>query len=488
MADRVSSPRRSPRPGCERLREAGVDVELELERASCCERIGDYDALVVRSATKVDAELIAAAERLRVIGRAGVGRGQRRRRRPRRRRGILVCNAPQSNIALGRRARHRADARAGPPHPARRTRALVRRALGALALRGRRAGRQDARACSASAASASSWPRAPAPSACAWSRTTPSSPPSASASAAPSAPRPSTAALARPTGVVSLHLPATDRHAPRHRRPPARADAARRAPRQRGARRPRGHRGAGRGAALGARRGRGDRRLRAGAAHRVAAVRAAQRRASRRTSAPRRAEAQDRAGAIIAEQVVAGARRRAGRERRQHARTCPTRTAPRSSPSCRWPSKLGRVWPWRSPTAGVSASRSRTTGQLARARHAAADARRCWGRAARASTRASTSSTRARWPSSAASRCARAPRGRRRLHEPDPRRPRARRCAVAGTLIGRDNRPWLVRALGHEVEIELAGPMLFLLNDDRPGHDRPHRHGARRRAASTSPT
>ena len=37
------------------------------------------------------------------------------------------------------------------------------------------------------------------------------------------------------------------------------------------------------------------------------------------------------------------------------------------------------------------------------------------------------------------------------------------------TTIGRDNRPWMVRALGHEVEIELAGPMLFLLNDDRPG-------------------
>ena len=40
---------------------------------------------------------------------------------------------------------------------------------------------------------------------------------------------------------------------------------------------------------------------------------------------------------------------------------------------------------------------------------------------------------------------------------------------ASGTTIGRDNRPWMVRALGHEVEIELAGPMLFLLNDDRPG-------------------
>jgi D-3-phosphoglycerate dehydrogenase len=40
---------------------------------------------------------------------------------------------------------------------------------------------------------------------------------------------------------------------------------------------------------------------------------------------------------------------------------------------------------------------------------------------------------------------------------------------ASGTTIGRDNRPWLVKALGYEVEIELAGPMLFLLNDDRPG-------------------
>ncbi|OFV88777.1 MAG: phosphoglycerate dehydrogenase [Acidobacteria bacterium RBG_16_68_9] len=37
------------------------------------EVIGDYDALIVRSATRVTAELLAAAKRLRVIGRAGIG-------------------------------------------------------------------------------------------------------------------------------------------------------------------------------------------------------------------------------------------------------------------------------------------------------------------------------------------------------------------------------------------------------------------------------
>jgi D-3-phosphoglycerate dehydrogenase / 2-oxoglutarate reductase len=35
--------------------------------------VGDFDALIVRSATKVTAEVIAAADRLRVIGRAGIG-------------------------------------------------------------------------------------------------------------------------------------------------------------------------------------------------------------------------------------------------------------------------------------------------------------------------------------------------------------------------------------------------------------------------------
>jgi hypothetical protein len=35
--------------------------------------IGGYDGLAVRSATKADKEVIAAATRLKVIGRAGIG-------------------------------------------------------------------------------------------------------------------------------------------------------------------------------------------------------------------------------------------------------------------------------------------------------------------------------------------------------------------------------------------------------------------------------
>ena len=51
----------------------------------------------MRSATQVDAELIARADQLRVIGRAGVGVDNVDVAAATRR-GILVCNAPQSNI------------------------------------------------------------------------------------------------------------------------------------------------------------------------------------------------------------------------------------------------------------------------------------------------------------------------------------------------------------------------------------------------------
>jgi D-3-phosphoglycerate dehydrogenase len=83
--------------GIDRLREAAVvDVSTDLERAELLARIGDYDALVVRSATRVDAELIAAGSRLRVIGRAGTGVDNVDVEAATAR-GILVCNAPQSN-------------------------------------------------------------------------------------------------------------------------------------------------------------------------------------------------------------------------------------------------------------------------------------------------------------------------------------------------------------------------------------------------------
>ncbi|MDH5235437.1 MAG: phosphoglycerate dehydrogenase, partial [Gemmatimonadota bacterium] len=50
-----------------------VDEVPTLPAAELAERIADYDAIVGRSATKVSAELLRRATRLRVVGRAGVG-------------------------------------------------------------------------------------------------------------------------------------------------------------------------------------------------------------------------------------------------------------------------------------------------------------------------------------------------------------------------------------------------------------------------------
>jgi D-3-phosphoglycerate dehydrogenase len=83
--------------GVERLRAAGeVDVATGLDPDALRERIADYDALVVRSETKVTAELLDAATRLRVVGRAGVGVDNIDIEAATQR-GVLVLNAPTGN-------------------------------------------------------------------------------------------------------------------------------------------------------------------------------------------------------------------------------------------------------------------------------------------------------------------------------------------------------------------------------------------------------
>jgi len=61
--------------GIEILRQGGLEVEAAygLKDHELIEKIGDFDALIVRSATKVTREVIEAGEKLKVIGRAGVG-------------------------------------------------------------------------------------------------------------------------------------------------------------------------------------------------------------------------------------------------------------------------------------------------------------------------------------------------------------------------------------------------------------------------------
>jgi D-3-phosphoglycerate dehydrogenase len=84
--------------GIELLREHfEVDTAFDTEGFDLAERIGDYDGILIRSATKMTADLIERASRLRVIGRAGVGVDNVDVPAATKR-GIIVVNAPQSNV------------------------------------------------------------------------------------------------------------------------------------------------------------------------------------------------------------------------------------------------------------------------------------------------------------------------------------------------------------------------------------------------------
>jgi D-3-phosphoglycerate dehydrogenase len=85
--------------GLDKLRAGGheVDVRLGLSPAELLEAVSGAHALVIRSATKVTADVLAAGTDLVVVGRAGIGLDnvdvdvatQR---------GVMVVNAPESNI------------------------------------------------------------------------------------------------------------------------------------------------------------------------------------------------------------------------------------------------------------------------------------------------------------------------------------------------------------------------------------------------------
>lgn len=81
--------------GIELLRERfDVDVDANGDLA---DTIGGYDAIVIRSATKIDAATLEKADRLKVIGRAGVGVDNVDVEAATRR-GIVVANAPESTV------------------------------------------------------------------------------------------------------------------------------------------------------------------------------------------------------------------------------------------------------------------------------------------------------------------------------------------------------------------------------------------------------
>jgi D-3-phosphoglycerate dehydrogenase len=78
------------------LLRARFDVDVD-PNADLAEKIGGYDAIVIRSATKLTADVLERAERLKVIGRAGVGVDNVDVEAATRR-GIVVANAPESTV------------------------------------------------------------------------------------------------------------------------------------------------------------------------------------------------------------------------------------------------------------------------------------------------------------------------------------------------------------------------------------------------------
>jgi D-3-phosphoglycerate dehydrogenase len=74
-----------------------VDVGTEWDADELLARLKDYHGLIIRSATKVTADVIRAGEKLEVVGRAGVGVDNVDVAEATRR-GIIVVNAPQSNV------------------------------------------------------------------------------------------------------------------------------------------------------------------------------------------------------------------------------------------------------------------------------------------------------------------------------------------------------------------------------------------------------
>jgi D-3-phosphoglycerate dehydrogenase len=83
--------------GVELLREQfDVELGLDWDEDELPKRIGEFDAILIRSATKMTPELIEKADQLKVIGRAGTGVDNVDLEAATRR-GILVANAPESN-------------------------------------------------------------------------------------------------------------------------------------------------------------------------------------------------------------------------------------------------------------------------------------------------------------------------------------------------------------------------------------------------------
>ncbi|MEM6617839.1 MAG: phosphoglycerate dehydrogenase [Pseudomonadota bacterium] len=82
------------------FRDRGIDVDFEpdlgKDKVELLKRIGDYDGLAIRSATKVTEKTLANADRLKVIGRAGIGVDNIDLSAASRK-GVIVMNTPFGN-------------------------------------------------------------------------------------------------------------------------------------------------------------------------------------------------------------------------------------------------------------------------------------------------------------------------------------------------------------------------------------------------------
>lgn len=76
--------------------EVRLDYRPNMPREEILRVIGKYDAIITRSRTQVDSELLEAGTRLKVVGRGGVGVDNVDLEAASRR-GILVVNVPEAN-------------------------------------------------------------------------------------------------------------------------------------------------------------------------------------------------------------------------------------------------------------------------------------------------------------------------------------------------------------------------------------------------------
>ena len=76
--------------------DVALDVQTGLSEDELCDIIGQYDGLIIRSGTQVTAKVLAAADQLTVIGRAGVG-VDNISIDDATRKGVIVMNTPDAN-------------------------------------------------------------------------------------------------------------------------------------------------------------------------------------------------------------------------------------------------------------------------------------------------------------------------------------------------------------------------------------------------------